>query len=123
MGYASTCNSVGQTAGYFLGYVLFMALESPEFCNGYLRSIPSDQGIVTLPGFLYFWGWIFICCTTFVAIFKRETAEKNTQTDDLLEDIKQSYKLLWSTMKLPAIKTTALILLTAKVIFFLFSFN
>ena len=50
VGYASTCNSVGQTAGYFLGYVLFMALESPEFCNGYLRSVPSDRGVITLPG-------------------------------------------------------------------------
>ncbi len=28
VGYASTCNSVGQTAGYFLGYVFYMALES-----------------------------------------------------------------------------------------------
>ena len=36
VGYASTCNSVGQTAGYFMGYVLFMALES--------------YGLVTLPG-------------------------------------------------------------------------
>lgn len=44
VGHASTCNSVGQTAGYFLSYVLFMALESPTFCNSYLRNIPSDQG-------------------------------------------------------------------------------
>ncbi|MEQ2171548.1 hypothetical protein GOODEAATRI_011881 [Goodea atripinnis] len=50
VGYASTCNSVGQTAGYFLGNVLFLALESPEFCNKYLRLVPKDTGIVTLPG-------------------------------------------------------------------------
>ncbi|MEQ2196644.1 hypothetical protein XENOCAPTIV_007051, partial [Xenoophorus captivus] len=49
VGYASTCNSVGQTAGYFLGNVLFLALESPEFCNKYLRLVPKDTGIVTLP--------------------------------------------------------------------------
>ena len=36
VGYASTCNSVGQTAGYFLGYVFFMGLES--------------YGLVTLAG-------------------------------------------------------------------------
>jgi hypothetical protein len=40
VGYASTCNSVGQTAGYFMGYVLFMALES--------------YGLVTLPGLSIF---------------------------------------------------------------------
>lgn len=50
VGYASTCNSVGQTAGYFLGNVLFLALESAEFCNKYLRIEPQDTGIVTLPG-------------------------------------------------------------------------
>ena len=48
VGWASTCNSVGQTAGYFLGNVVFMALESPEFCNAYLRSVPQPEGIVTL---------------------------------------------------------------------------
>ncbi|PKU34386.1 hypothetical protein llap_15309 [Limosa lapponica baueri] len=48
VGYASTCNSVGQTAGYFLGNVLFLALESASFCNKYLRFQPQPQGIVTL---------------------------------------------------------------------------
>ena len=52
MGYASTCNSVGQTAGYFLGYVVFLALESADFCNNYLRSANDAQpiGMVTLSG-------------------------------------------------------------------------
>lgn len=50
VGYASTCNSVGQTAGYFLGNVLFLALESADFCNKYLRTQPKDTGIVTLSG-------------------------------------------------------------------------
>uniref|UniRef100_A0A8V5FND3 Uncharacterized protein n=1 Tax=Melopsittacus undulatus TaxID=13146 RepID=A0A8V5FND3_MELUD len=50
VGYASTCNSVGQTAGYFLGNVLFLALESSSFCNKYLRFQPQPRGIVTLSG-------------------------------------------------------------------------
>lgn len=55
VGYASTCNSVGQTAGYFLGNVLFLALESADFCNKYLRVVPKDSGIVTLSGIFYPW--------------------------------------------------------------------
>merc|ERR1712112_228273 len=47
--YASTCNSVGQTAGYFLGYVFYMALES--------------YGLVTLAGFLQFWSIVFMVTT------------------------------------------------------------
>lgn len=50
VGYASTCNSVGQTAGYFMGNVLFLALESADFCNKYLRAEPRDVGMVTLSG-------------------------------------------------------------------------
>ncbi len=42
--YASTCNSVGQTLGYFISYVGFLALHDPATCNSYLRSTPSDDG-------------------------------------------------------------------------------
>lgn len=56
VGYASTCNSVGQTAGYFLGYGMFMAFESAEFCNKYLRSEPQPTGLFTLSGILYIAG-------------------------------------------------------------------
>lgn len=50
MAYASTCNSVGQTAGYMFGYVAFIALESASFCNAYIRHEPLEKGIVTLSG-------------------------------------------------------------------------
>ncbi|XP_014223966.1 acetyl-coenzyme A transporter 1 [Trichogramma pretiosum] len=113
VGYASTCNSVGQTAGFFLGYVILMAFESPAFCNAYLRSVPSDEGLITLPGFLYFWGCIFIVATTFIGIFKREDAEACPKDESL--NIKESYQMLWSTMKLPNIKLIILILLTSKI--------
>lgn len=50
VGWASTCNSVGQTAGYFLGSVVFLALESADFCNAYLRSEPQSTGLITIQG-------------------------------------------------------------------------
>lgn len=53
VGHASTCNSVGQTTGFFLSYVLFMALESPTFCNQYLRSIPVDEGKFSKVDYLF----------------------------------------------------------------------
>ncbi|PSN49381.1 Acetyl-coenzyme A transporter 1 [Blattella germanica] len=116
VGHASTCNSVGQTAGYFLGYVVFVGLESVEFCNTYLRSEPLPHGIVTLPGFLYFWGIMFFVSTTLVALFKRESPPRERTAEgepDL--GVAQTYKLLWDITKLPSIRTTALILLTSKI--------
>ncbi len=54
MGWASTCNSVGQTAGYFLGNVVFLALESKDFANRYIRQPLhmelQSTGLITLPG-------------------------------------------------------------------------
>ena len=54
VGWASTCNSVGQTAGYFLGNVVFLTLESKDFANRYVRQplqLPfQSTGLVTLPG-------------------------------------------------------------------------
>lgn len=116
VGHASTCNSVGQTAGFFLSYVLFMALESPSFCNSYLRSIPQDEGLVTLSGFLYFWGWVFVFTTTIVAVMKREREYHDPDHENVPDgDIKTAYSLLLQIMKLKPIRTLVLILLTCKI--------
>merc|ERR1719354_861961 len=72
VGYASTCNSVGQTAGYFFGNVVLLAFSSPEFCNKYVRTVPQDVGIVTVAGFLFFCSVTFFFTTTLVWWFKHE---------------------------------------------------
>lgn len=78
VGYASTCNTAGQTAGFFIGNVIFLALESADFSNKYIRSAAnqSKDGIVTFDEFLYHCGVVFLVVTILVAIFK---SEKQTQ--------------------------------------------
>jgi PAT family acetyl-CoA transporter-like MFS transporter 1 len=39
----ATCNAIGQTLGYFLSYVGFLAL--------------NHYGVTDLAGFMAFWGW------------------------------------------------------------------
>lgn len=117
VGHASTCNTVGQTAGFFLGYVLFLALESPYFCNKYLRTVPEETGAVTLASFLLFWGWIFIITTTLIAVFKHEVNESTNDKENNvkgLKDVVNAYKQLYTIVKLPAVRTLALVLFTAK---------
>lgn len=117
VGHASTCNTVGQTAGFFLGYVLFLALESPYFCNKYLRSEDEETGLVSLASFLFFWGWIFIITTTFIAIFKHEANESPNDKENEskgVKDVVNAYKQLYTIVKLPAVRTLALVLFTAK---------
>lgn len=121
LGYASTCNSVGQTAGYFFGFVLLMALESSSFCNKYLRSEPKQDGIVTLPGFLYFWGVVFIVMTTLVAFFKKEKESRDPEHDVAPErDLRTGYSSLLQILKLKSIQSLGFILLTSKVIKYIF---
>ncbi|XP_050682131.1 acetyl-coenzyme A transporter 1 isoform X2 [Leptidea sinapis] len=118
VGHASTCNTVGQTAGFFLGYVLFLALESPYFCNKYLRYEPETEGLVTLSSFLLLWGWVFIITTTLIAIFKHETNDVVNSKEGQgkgMKDILNAYKQLYTIVKLPAVRTLALVLFTAKV--------
>jgi len=114
VGYASTCNSVGQTAGYFLGNVVFLALESADFCNTYLRSEPQTDGLVTLSGFFYFWGIVFLVTTTLIMIFKHEVT--NRLPEDVPEmGVLKTYSMLYRIFHLPSVRLFALVLLTCKI--------
>uniref|UniRef100_A0A8C1TQL1 Acetyl-coenzyme A transporter 1 n=1 Tax=Cyprinus carpio TaxID=7962 RepID=A0A8C1TQL1_CYPCA len=118
VGYASTCNSVGQTAGYFLGNVLFLALESADFCNKYLRFEPQERGIVTLSDFLFFWGIVFMVSTTLVAILKKENNKQHhtkKKPKEETQSVMETYKHLFSIIKMPTVFTFCVLLLTAKI--------
>ncbi|XP_076850848.1 acetyl-coenzyme A transporter 1 [Brachyhypopomus gauderio] len=118
VGYASTCNSVGQTAGYFLGNVLFLALESADFCNKYLRFEPQEQGIITLADFLFFWGVVFMVSTTLVAFMKTENGTSHRskrRPKEETQGVMETYKLLLHIIKMPTVFTFCCLLLTSKI--------
>ncbi|XP_064080221.1 acetyl-coenzyme A transporter 1-like isoform X2 [Macrobrachium nipponense] len=112
VGWASTCNSVGQTAGYFLGYVVFLALESKDFCVNYLGQTDS---VVTLPGFLFFWGIVFIFTTTAVWALKSETDESEVNADEPEFGLIGTYKVLGKILQMKVIQQLILVLLTCKI--------
>jgi PAT family acetyl-CoA transporter-like MFS transporter 1 len=114
VGYASTCNSVGQTAGYFLGYTIFLALESKEFCNTYLRVEPQETGVMELSSFLFFWGLIFVTVTTAIWWFKSEKREEHAEEQ---KTILEAYFQLLTVLKLPSVKTLVFAVLTSKMAF------
>ncbi|KAL5252420.1 hypothetical protein ACHWQZ_G015256 [Mnemiopsis leidyi] len=99
VGLASTCNSVGQTVGYFFGYLGFLALESPMFCNLF-RSVELDVGCVTMESYLRFWGVVFILTTTFVATFVRE---KDVDISEQDEGFVETYKSMMKIIRLKSV--------------------
>ncbi|KRX15004.1 Acetyl-coenzyme A transporter 1 [Trichinella nelsoni] len=114
VGYASTCNAVGQTAGYFLGNVVFLALESKDFCNRFLRTVPAGRGLVTLSEYVFFWAIIFIISTTVVMILKRER-ESGKDTDEM--GVMEAYRLLGKIIRLRPVVMLTCLHLTAKIAF------
>ena len=109
LSYASTAQTVGLTAGQFLSYTVFLALNSPDFANKWFRSVPQQQGLITLGGYLTFWGWFYLVVTIGLAALKRE--EKTKNNDGIIE----VYKEMGGILKLRNIQIFVVIHLIAKI--------
>ncbi|CAF4973732.1 unnamed protein product, partial [Rotaria socialis] len=71
-------------------------------------------GLITLPGFLLFWGIIFAISTTLVALFKHEVDETIVSNEPHF-GLVDTYKVLLKVLRLPSIRSMAVILLTIKI--------
>lgn len=109
LSYASTAQTVGLTAGHFLSYTVFLAFNSPDFANRWFRSTPSTEGVMTLGGYLTFWGWGYLLVTVGLAILKKE--DKTKERDGILE----VYKSMLGILKLRNIQSIIIIHLIAKI--------
>ncbi|KAM3084429.1 hypothetical protein ACMFMG_001467 [Clarireedia jacksonii] len=107
--YASTAQTVGLTAGQFMSFTVFLAFNAPDFANKWFRKTPLDEGVMTLGGYLTFWGWTYIIVTIGLALLKREEKTKN---EDGIWDV---YKVMWRVLKLKNIQTIIIIHLIAKI--------
>jgi PAT family acetyl-CoA transporter-like MFS transporter 1 len=111
VGYAATCNSVGQTTGWCLGYILYTVLD--------------DANVIDLSQFLIFWGIVFIVTTAIIAIFKKEKnqqlAHKNDDEEESGETpeeepdlgIIETYKIIWKIICHPLVPPLILFLFTS----------
>lgn len=109
LSYASTAQTVGLTGGHFLSYTVFLAFNAPDFANRWFRSSPSPEGVLTLGGYLTFWGWAYLAMTLGLAVLKRE--EKTMDRDGIMD----VYKSMLGVVKLKNIQTIIIIHLIAKI--------
>ncbi|KAJ5692305.1 membrane protein [Penicillium macrosclerotiorum] len=107
--YASTAQTVGLTAGHFLSYTVFLAFNSKDFANRWFRTTPGEGGLLSLGGYLTFWGWTYLIVTLCLAVLKKE--DRTKERDSILD----VYKSMWSVLKLKNIQTIILIHLIAKI--------
>ena len=109
LSYASTAQTVGLTAGQFLSYTVFLALNSKDFANKWFRATPLNEGLVTLSGYLTFWGWVYLIVTIGLAVLKKEDRIRNR------DGIMEVYRSMWGILKLRNIQTIIIIHLIAKI--------
>lgn len=95
-GYASTCNAVGQTVGFTIGFMIPMAK------------------VVSISSFLLFWGIVFLASTAAVAVIKRE---KPTDPSEEIEGLQEAYCSLYRVLRLPSVQKLALHLITRSLTF------
>jgi PAT family acetyl-CoA transporter-like MFS transporter 1 len=95
-GYASTCNAVGQTIGFTVGFMFPMAK------------------VVPLPDFILFWGTVFIATTVAVWALKSEAP---TAEDEQLEGLVEAYQTMYRVLKLAPVQTLGLLLFTRSLAF------
>lgn len=107
--YASTAQTVGLTAGQFLSYTVFLAFHSKDFANRWFRTEPLEHGLMSLGGYLTFWGWAYIAVTIGLGLLKKEEKTKN---EDGIWDV---YKIMWGVLKLKNIQAIILVHLIAKI--------
>jgi len=107
--YASTAQTVGLTAGHFMSYTVFLALNASDFANKWFRAIPSEEGLVSLGGYLTFWGWAYIAITIGLGLMKRE---EKSQNEDGVWDV---YRIMWGILKLKNVQAIIIVHLIAKI--------
>jgi hypothetical protein len=110
--FASTSQSIGLNIGYFLSYTIFLGLNSAEFCNKWLRSETSPDAMVSLSGYMYFWGVMFFLVTISLILFKTEVQKAS---DDVPPSIQSVYRQIISVLRLPNMQSLILMLLTARI--------
>lgn len=94
--YASTCQSLGLSLGFFATFTIFLSLSNAEFCDLYLRYYLaplfaffargqdgiSKGPLIDLAGALRAVGAFYLILTVYVALFKKESNSVGFEADD-----------------------------------------
>mgnify|MGYP003385969352 CR=1 FL=1 len=109
VGYASTCNAIGQVLGFFFANQGFIVLSDAKWCQNFLG---LSHPLFDLSSFMAFWGVFFIVVTLVIWIAKAETALGSTDEPDGIYD---TYRQMWSISKLKNVRIFILVLMTSRV--------
>lgn len=111
--WASTCQTVGQTIGRFIGFTILMTFESANFTNKYIRKplliTEKSIGLFTIEQFLKFWSISFIVISSCIALLIKEKQEENHL------NLKQTYFSILKLFQKKSIRQLALLFLISPI--------
>jgi len=111
--WASTCQTVGQIIGRFVGFTILMTFESANFTNRYIRKplliTEKSYGLFTIEQFLRFWSIIFLLISTCIGLLIKEKQEINHL------NLKQTYLSMIKLFKKKCIRQLAFLLLISPI--------
>ncbi|KAK9718591.1 hypothetical protein K7432_005393 [Basidiobolus ranarum] len=113
LSYASTCQTIGLNTGYFMSFTVFLALNSPEFCNKYLRTVPAGSGAISLGGYFTLWAVMYLLVTLWLIFMKRE--KSSHEDNEEFGDVKSIYYTMINICSLPHMKRFLMVMLMAKI--------
>ena len=120
VGFASTCQTFGTNAGFFLSYTALLALTDAAFCARWL-GVTTGLHLWTLGGYLRFWGVAYAGVTLFVALATTERAAPRGEPTPpprpptTLADVRSAYADLAAVARLPAVRRLAVVLVTCRI--------
>ncbi|KDN35674.1 hypothetical protein K437DRAFT_265444, partial [Tilletiaria anomala UBC 951] len=97
LSYASTAQTVGLNSGYFMSFTVFLAFNSVEFTNKWLRSVPQDYPALSLSLYLKMSGVLSLAVTTWLLFMKKEDPEPAHHEE---MSIKSVYSTMWRIVQL-----------------------
>ena len=113
VGYASICNSIGQSFGFFLANQGFIALSDATWCHRYLGT-DEGQSFATLSGFMTICGWVFVILTVLITVFKTERPD---ETGEVPEGLVETYQHVIAIFRLKPVQKLTVLLLTVRIAF------
>eukprot|EP01039_Chlorochromonas_danica_P010761 gene10764-11960_t len=108
VGYSSVANSIGQSLGIFLSNQGFLALSDEMWCKRFLGMPP----VISLSGFISFWGYVFLLTTVFICFFKKESEIQ--EKEETSASVIQTLRHITSLFKLKTVTIFCVILFTCK---------
>lgn len=132
LSYASIAQTIGINSGYFMSFTIFLALNSSDFANRYLRQTPLPNGLFTLGQYLRFWGFCYLVVTGLLFLVPEDPPhllkENQARIDSekakvesiynrvsKVDELKNIYSSMYQVLQLPNVRTFMIILLTAKI--------